>query len=183
MTRISVHVGEDREVDRARTLGLVQSHEVRARDAPLPACGQREGGPHQEWVCHEVGSGLHGNDDTCQQLRGRTGHRGWSSDAGGLGQDVDDDQGEDDHRGCRDDNPDLGVHERQPPRRPPRTALWGRGDLVENGIQDAIRERVHALLQPRPNDAGDLTIGAHCATSRKAGRASASRAARSPRIA
>ena len=40
-----------------------------------------------------------------------------------------------------------------------------------------------ALLQPRANDAADLEIGAHCATSRMAGRASASRAARSPRIA
>ena len=39
------------------------------------------------------------------------------------------------------------------------------------------------LLQPRPHYADDLTIGAHGATSRKAGRASASRAARSPRIA
>ena len=63
------------------------------------------------------------------------------------------------------------------------TALWGRGELVEHGVQDAVRERRDALLQPRPNDAGDVAIGAHWATSRAAGRASASRAARRPRIA
>ena len=63
------------------------------------------------------------------------------------------------------------------------SALWGRGELVEHGIQDAVRERRDALLQPRPNDARDVAIGAHCAASRAVGRASASSAARSPRIA
>ena len=75
------------------------------------------------------------------------------------------------------------VHLSEPPRRPPGTALWGRGKLVEHVVQDAVRERGGALLQPRPNDAGDVAIGAHRATSRGVGRASASRAARRPRIA
>ena len=71
----------------------------------------------------------------------------------------------------------------EPPRRPPGAALWGGGELVEHGVQDAVRERRGALLQPRPNDAGDVAIGAHRAASRVVGRASASRAARRPRIA
>ena len=59
----------------------------------------------------------------------------------------------------------------------------GRRELVEHVVQDAVRECGDALLQPRPNDAGDVAIGAHRATSCVAGRASASRAARRPRIA
>ncbi len=63
------------------------------------------------------------------------------------------------------------------------SALVGRGELVEHGIQDAVREHRDAILQPRPNDAGLVAFGAHCAASRVAGRASAAIAARSPRIA
>ena len=68
----------------------------------------------------------------------------------------------DDHHGGRRDR-ELGdvVHLAEPPRRPPGTALWGRGELVEHGVQDAVRERGGALLQPRPDDAGDVAFGAH----------------------
>ena len=47
-----------------------------------------------------------------------------------------------------------GVHRIGPPRRPPGPTLWGRGELVEHAVQDAVREHGDAALQPRPNDAG-----------------------------
>ena len=50
------------------------------------------------------------------------------------------------------------------------SALWGRGELVEHGVEDAVRERGGAVLQPRPDDAGGVAIGAHRAASRDAGR-------------
>ena len=49
----------------------------------------------------------------------------------------------------------------EPPRRPPGAALWGGGKLVEHVVQDAVRERRGALLQPRADDARDVAIGAH----------------------
>ncbi len=63
------------------------------------------------------------------------------------------------------------------------TALWGRGDLVEDAVEDVVREARRAQFQPRPDDALGIAIGSHPAASRDAGRASASRAARRPRIA
>ena len=76
-----------------------------------------------------------------------------------------------------------GVHLGQPPRRPPGTALWGRGDLIEHRVQDTVREGGDAVVQPRPDDARDVAFGTHRVASRAVGRESASRAARNPRIA
>ena len=62
-------------------------------------------------------------------------------------------------------------------------ALWGRGELVEHRVQDAVREIGDPVLQPRPDDAGGVAFGVHWAASHATGWASASSAARSPRIA
>ena len=45
------------------------------------------------------------------------------------------------------------AHDVQPPRRPSGAALWGGGKLVEHVVQDTVRERRDALLQPRSDDA------------------------------
>ena len=63
------------------------------------------------------------------------------------------------------------------------TALWGRGEQVQHVGPDVVRERGGAVLQPRPNDASEVELSAHRTASRFTGRASASRAARNPRIA
>ena len=87
-------------------------------------------------------------------------------------------------RDCRDAVTERGIHGRGPPHRPPGgAALWGRVQLIENQVEHAIGVLMLVLVQPGSNDAGDITIGgAHRATS-GAVRASASSAARSPRIA
>ena len=77
----------------------------------------------------------------------------------------------------------IGVHVGEPPRRPPGAALWGRVQQGEHVVEDAVRGLVLVRAQPRPDDARDVPIGAHRATSRTGGRESASSAARSARIA
>ena len=90
----------------------------------------------------------------------------------------------DDHDGRRRGHDLEGcVHEGGPPRLPAMAALWGRGELGEHRIEDAVREIRDAILQPRPDDAGGVAFGVHWATSHATGWASASSAARSPRIA
>ena len=76
----------------------------------------------------------------------------------------------------------VGIHVHEPPHRP-RPVLWGRVEQGEDVIQDAVRGLVLVRAQPRPDDARHVEVGAHWATSWTGGRASASSAARSPRIA
>ena len=63
------------------------------------------------------------------------------------------------------------------------TALWGRVQQVEDGVEDAVRGLVLVGAQPRPDDARDVPFGMHQMTSRTGVRESASSAARSARIA
>ena len=78
---------------------------------------------------------------------------------------------------------DEGIHCLGPPRRPPGSPLGRRGQLGQHGIQDAVRDPIRAGLEPGPDDACGVAFGLHWAASRATGRASASRAARSARIA
>ena len=92
--------------------------------------------------------------------------------------DADDDDGRHRHRQLE------GVgHAGRPPRLPEVPALCGRGELVEHAVQDAVREHRDAILQPRPDNAGGVAFEVHWATFHATGWASASSAARSPRIA
>ena len=54
---------------------------------------------------------------------------------------------------------------------------------IQHAVEDAVRERRGADLQPRADDAGGVAVVDHEIASRVPGRASASRAARNPRIA
>jgi hypothetical protein len=85
--------------------------------------------------------------------------------------------------GRRDPDSEHVAHGREPPHQPPGLALWGRINLSEDKVEHAVGVLVGVLVQPRPENASQVAIGAHCATSRGPGRASASRAERSPRIA
>ena len=71
------------------------------------------------------------------------------------------------------------------PHWPPGGAvLWSRVEPHDQAVEDAVRRRLDLSgAQPRPHDAGRIAIGAHRAASRGTGRASASSAARSSRIA
>ena len=100
-----------------------------------------------------------------------------------LGQQAESDDGQGDDHGTCGERPHDDGHLQGPPRRPRRPALWGRGHGVQHGVQDAVRDSVRALREPRPDDARDLGFGPHRVASRAVGRASASRAARNPRIA
>ena len=74
-------------------------------------------------------------------------------------------------------------HLEGPPRRPHRPALWGRGHGLQHGVKDAVRQSVHAFTSHDRTmrvTSGSVLIGS---ASRAVGRASASRAARNPRIA
>ncbi len=71
----------------------------------------------------------------------------------------------------------------EPPHRPRGAVLWGRVEQGEDVVEEAIRGLVLVRAQPRPDDARRVEVGAHRATSWTGDRASASSAARSPRIA
>ena len=120
------------------------------------------------------------NGDRCRTWR-RCGGR--SANSAPTGEEVVADDCDDEHGRGRERELCVGVHEFEPPRRPPGTALSGRFHLVQHRPRDAGDVLVPVLVEPRPDGAGDVPVGGveigHCATSRVVGCASAFRAERS----